>query len=131
MKTKSSLLKKLLGKDAEKFAKSINQEHKKQLFIRWSDSLANFTNNFFDPKAQQEYIDADTLWKLQLEKEKKSQTNKANAKKPRKKNKPSKEDLLGYKYKFEADHGNERGWKKSAQIDYSIDAKTLIKILKE
>lgn len=131
MKAKNTLLKKLLGKDAEKFAKYIHHEHKKQLFTRLADSLANFTNNFFDPKARQEYIDADTLWKLQLEKERKSQINKANAEKPRKKNKPSKVELLGYRYKFEAEYGNDRGWKKAAQIHYSIDAKTLTKILKE
>jgi hypothetical protein len=129
MKKKNTLSQKLFGKDTDRFAKWINERANTYLFTRLADSLSKLNKNFHDPKAQQEYIDAKTQWKLQIEKNKKSIINRANAQKPRKKDKPSKDALLDYKFKFDAKHGNARGWKKSAQIEYSIDGKTLNRIL--
>jgi hypothetical protein len=132
MATKKTLLEKIFG--AEK-AEQVRASWRVETYSRYFKALDESNKEFLKTgkfKNSQELIDATNEFKLSEINEKRKRRlliNKRNASKPRKKDKPSKSELLSYKSKYAYDNGNARGWKSAAKIDFSLDAKTINKIL--
>ena len=131
MPIKKTLSEKILGAEQ---ARKFEASYKMKILSRYMKALDESNKEFLKTgknKFSQELIDASNEYKLleMMEKRKKRvAVNTKNASKPRKE-KPSKSVLLEYKSKYAFDHGSSRGWKKSAQLDFSIDTRTLNKIL--
>ena len=131
MATKKTFLEKLVGTEK---AKQLKASWKMNTFSRYAKALEESNKEFLKTgkfKYSQELVDATNEFKLLELNEKRNNrgvVNRKNASLPRKA-KPSKSELLNYEAKFLYDHGSSRGWKKSAMIEFSLDSKTLNKIL--
>lgn len=75
---------------------------------------------------------SDKEMKKSLESKKQRKvTNSENAKKPRKKDKPTKEELEKFRNEWCYEHGHDYGWKKAAIAKYACSRKTINSIYKE